>query len=526
MLKWKFAHRTKIKESVGMKLRLPLLAALILAGSTSLRANDAMNPKGPEEDGTKPALVRIAGQGMMDSHAFEYLTELSDEVGGRVTGSPESKKAIDWGLAKMRSIGLQNVHDEKWTLWKGWTRGSSSAEMITPQRRTLGVDAMGWTGSTPANGVEAEVVTANLFDLDAEIKNAAKFKGKIVLMFPQGSPKKSFWLIFAQYGDFLNAAQRAGAVAVIGGQGGFKAEGMHLTHTGILGFAEDFAIPVLDMTREDQSQIERFLAAGKPVRLRVDVQNSFSGPVESANVVGEIVGHEFPEQIVVVGAHLDSWDLSEGTTDNGTGSVSVLAAADAIIKSGVKPRRTIRFVLFTGEEQGLLGSLAYVKQHQSEMKNHLGDIVLDSGQGPIKEFQLGGRSDLVAALEPFADSLLNIREIKVTDKIEFGTDTGPFILAGLPGINLDQDSSDYKYTHHSAADSLEEVKPDVLAQDATVLALVAFWMADRPERLAAPWPAEKTAKMLREKDQYDMLKSLNLWPFGDLGLDPKERPSN
>jgi hypothetical protein len=509
-----------------MKIRVLGLALLVAAGTSSAWANDVMKPKGPEEDGTKPSLARIAGQGMMDSRAFEYLTELSDQVGARVTGSPQSKQAVDWGLAKMKAIGLQNVHDEKWTMWKGWTRGSAAAEMISPQHRTLGIDAMGWTGSTPAGGVEAEVVTANLFDLDEEIKHVSKFKDKIVLMLPEGNPKKSFWLIFAQYGDFLNAAQKAGAFAVIGGQGGFKADGLHLTHTGILCFAEDFAIPVVDMTREDQSQVERYLAAGKPVRLRINVQNSFSGPVESANVVGEILGHEFPEQIVVVGAHLDSWDLSEGTTDNGVGSVSVLAAADAIIKSGMRPRRTIRFVLFMGEEQGLLGSLAYVKQHQAEMKNHLGNIVLDAGQGPIKEFQLGGRSDLVAEFEPFADSLSNIREIKVTEKIEFGTDTGPFILAGLPGINLDQDSPDYKYTHHSAADSLEEVKPDVLAQDATILAMSAFWLADRPERFAMPWPAEKTAKMLRDKDQYDMLKSINLWSFGDLGTDGKASPNN
>ena len=509
-----------------MKIRVPGLALLVLAGGSSAWANDVMKPRGPEEDGTQPALARIAGEGMMNSHAFEYLTELSDQVGARVTGSPQSQQAIDWSLAKMKAIGLQNVHDEKWTMWKGWTRGSAAAEMISPQHRALGVDAMGWTGSTPAGGAEAEVATANLFDLDEEIKHVSKFNGKIVLMSPEGNPKKSFWLIFAQYGDFLIAAQKAGAVAVIGGQGGFKADGMHLTHTGILGFAADFAIPVVDMTREDQSQLERYLAAGKPVRLRINVQNSFSGPVKSANVVGEIVGHEFPEQVVVVGAHLDSWDLSEGTTDNGVGSVGVLAAADAIIKSGMKPRRTIRFVLFMGEEQGLLGSLAYVKQHQGEMKNHLASIVLDSGQGPIKEFQLGGRSDLVEAFEPFADSLSNIREIKVSEKIEFGTDTGPFILAGLPGINLDQDSPDYKYTHHSAADSLEEVKPDVLAQDATIVAMSAFWLADRPERFATPWPAEKTAKMLRDKDQYDMLKSFKLWPFGDLGTDGKGASSN
>jgi carboxypeptidase Q len=509
-----------------MKNGLLAMALLVLAGAIAGRAIEVMKPKGPNEDGTKPALARIAGQGMMDSRAFQYLTELSDEVGARVTGSPQAKNAIDWGLAKMRAIGLQNVHDEKWTMWKGWNRVSATAEMTSPQHRPLGITAMGWTGATPTNGVDAEVVTANLFNLDEEIKNAAKFRNKIVLMLPKGTPKKSFWLIFAQYGDFLNAVQKAGANAVIGGQGGFKADGMNLTHTGILGFAQDFAIPVVDMTREDQSQIERYLAMGKPVRLHINVQNTFSGPVESANVIGEIVGHESPEQIVVVGAHLDSWDLSEGTTDNGVGSVSVLAAADAIIKSGVKPRRTIRFVLFTGEEQGLLGSIAYVKQHQSEMKNHLGNLVLDAGPGPVKEFQLGGRSDLVAAFEPFTDSLLNIREIKVTDKIEFGTDTGPFILAGLPGINLDQDSPDYKYTQHSAADSLEEVKQEVLAQDATVMALAAFWLADRPDRFASPWPAEKTARMLREKDQYNMLKSFNIWPFGDLGLDEKAEPSN
>ncbi len=498
-----------------------LLTGAAMACLTST-AKDNVQPKGPEEDGTKPALVKIAGEGSMDSHVFQYLTELSDEVGARVTGSPEDQKAIQWGITKMKAIGLKNVHAEKYSLWKGWKRGSAAAELIEPLRHTLTVDSMGWTGSTPVNGSEGEVVTANLFDLDGELKNLGRFNGKIVMMKPEGAPKKNFMLIFAQYGDFLNALQKAGAIAIVGGQGGFPAEGLHLTHTGILGFAVDFAIPVVDMTREDQGQIERYIASGKTVRMRVNVQNTFTnGPVESANVVGEIVGREHPEEIVVVGAHLDSWDLSEGTTDNGTGTTSVLAAAEAILKSGVTPRRTIRFVLFTGEEQGLLGSLAYVKQHESEMKNHIADIVLDIGQGPVKEFQLGGRNDLVQAFEPFAKSLGNIREIKVNDKTEFGTDTGPFTLVGLPGINLDQDSPEYKFTHHSAADALEAVKPDVLAQNATIMAMTAYWLADRPERFATPWPAEKTAKMLREKGDYDMLKAFNLWSFGDLGSGEK-----
>ena len=502
-----------------MKKPLLGLAFVMALGCVSARANDWAKAKGPEEDGTKPALTRITGEGIFDSHAFAYLTELSDEVGARVTGSLAGQKAIDWGLAKMKSIGLENVRAEKFSVWKGWMRGTATAELLAPLQRTLTVDAMGWTGSTPAAGMDAEVITANLFDLDEEIKNMARFRGKIVMMKPEGVPKKNFWMLFVQYGDFLNDLQSAGAVAVIGGQGGFKAEGMHLTHTGVVGFARDFAIPVVDMTMEDQSQLERFLASGRNVRLHINVQNTFTGgPVESANVVGEIVGREHPEQIVVVGAHLDSWDLGEGTTDNGVGATSVLAAAEAIAKSGQRPRRTIRFVLFTGEEQGLLGSLAYTKQHAGEMKHHLGCIVLDEGQGPIREIQLGGRNDLIPAMEAFTGSLENVRELKVTDKTEFGSDTGPFILAGLPGIYLYQDSPDYKYTHHSAADALEAVKPDVLTQDATIMALTAYWLADRPERFASPWPDKRIAKMLRERGDYDMLKSFNLWPFGDMGL--------
>jgi len=480
--------------------------------------------KGPDEDGTKPALTKIAGEGMMNSHAFEYLTELSDKVGARVTGTPEAQKAVDWGIAKMRGIGLENVHAEKWQLWRGWKRGTADAELLSPTRHKLHVDAMGWTGSTPASGVEGEIVPVNLLDLDQEMKDISRLKSKILLVVSKGTPKKSLDLIFAEFGDFLRAAHKAGALAVIGGQSGSKASGMNLTHTGILGFDADFAIPVVSMTAEDQGQLERYLDGGLKPRARFNIQNTFTdGPVESANVVGEIRGRENPEQVFVVGAHLDSWDLSEGSTDNGTGSASVLGAADAIVRSGMNPRRTIRFVLFTGEEQGLDGSFAYIKQHQAELANHLGDLVIDEGQGPVSDFQLGGRDDLVAGFQPFARSLDNIREIKVNEKVESGTDTLPFSMAGLPGINMNQDSPDYKYTHHSAADALEAVKPDVLTQNATLMALTAFWIADRPERFAAPWPAERTAKMLRAQGQYDFLKAFKLWPYGDLGAGEKRK---
>lgn len=503
-------------RAAWMSLGVCLVTAVASADSRSV-------PKGPDEDGTKPALVKIAGEGLFNSHAFQYLTELSDDVGSRVTGSPEAQKAIQWGQAKMRAIGLENVHAESWQLWKGWTRGTAQAEMLTPIRRPLHVDAMGWTGSTPAGGADGEVVTANMFDIENEIKNVSRFSGKVVLVVMKGEPKVSFIKLFAEFGDFLRAASKAGAIAVIGGQGGAGSAGMNLTHTGILGFDADFAIPVVSMTEEDQSQLERYLARGIVPRVHFNVQNVFTnGPVESANVVGEIRGREHPEQVLVVGGHLDSWDLSEGATDNGMGSSCALAAADAIMRSGERPRRTIRFVLFTGEEQGLDGSFAYVKQHQAEMANHLGSLILDNGQGPVRSLQLGGRDDLLEVFRSFAKSLADIREVKVDDKVEDGTDTLPFSISGLPGINMDQDSPDYKYTHHSAADALEAVKPDVLAQDATLMALTAYWIADRPERLATPWSAEKTAKMLIGQHQDEMLKAFGLWPKAFADVEKRE----
>jgi carboxypeptidase Q len=496
-----------------------VLCALFILSAASVVCKE-------NEEATKTALVKIAGEGLVESHAYEYLTQLSDDVGARVTGSAQSQKAVDWSLAKMRAIGLENVHAEKFQIWRGWTRGSAQAELTAPIHRRINVDAMGWTGSTPPAGGEGELVEANVFNLDEETKDPAKFSGKIVLMVAQGEPQKGQdgMLIFTQFGDFVKLMAKNGAVAIFGGQGGFKSEGMNLTHTGILGFSADFSIPVLSLTTEDQNQLERFLDGGKKVHVRLNVHNTFSdGPVDTANAVGEIRGRERPDEVFVVGAHLDSWDLSEGATDNGMGSVSVLAAAEAILRSGQRPRRTIRFVLFNGEEQGLLGSYAYVKQHQAEMANHLGDLVLDEGQGPVKEFQLGGRDDLVGDFQNFVDSLVNIRSITVSDKVEFGTDTGPFIMAGLPGINMNQDSPGYKYTHHSAADALEEVKPDVLAQDATLMAMTAFWIADRPERFAKPWPANKTAAMLRAQHQFEFLRATGLWPFGDQGTDDAQK---
>jgi carboxypeptidase Q len=489
---------------------------LFRAGATATPSNE---PASPPTDGTLGALAAIAGRGMLASHTYEFLAELSDDVGARVTASPQAAQAIAWGLAKMENIGLENVHAEKWQISHGWTRVSADAEMVAPMRHRLMVDSMGWVASTPAEGVEADLVVVNAYDLKDEVKqNQAKWAGKILLVVQRGQAAENRLDSFAAFGPFLRAAYDSHALAVIGGQGGSKSAGLHLTHTGALGFDSYYDIPVVSIAAEDQELLERFLERGKTVRVKMNVQNRVTpGPAESANVIGEIRGREHPEQIVVVGGHLDSWDLAQGSTDDGTGVSATLGAAEAIAGSGFRPRRTIRFVLFTGEEQGLLGSHAYVKMHQKEIPNHVAAVILDSGQGPVNSLELGGRYDLIPAVRKFAETLRAFGDVDVNDKTSFGTDSGSFILAGLPGINMGQDSPEYRYTHHSAADTLDKVKPEILIRDATVMALTSFWIADRPERLASPWPPKKSARMLADKKQDSFLKALGLWPFGNLG---------
>lgn len=505
------------RQSLSVLCAAAILLFAACPGISEPRADDFQSPA---QDGTLKALAAVAGAGTMQNDDYRYLEELSDNIGARVTGSPEAAKAVAWGAEKMKAIGLENVHTESWQLFRGWTRISADAELLAPIRRSLMIDSMGWVGSTPAGGVDADVLPVNGYQLEDEMKNSANWRGKILLVVHKGPPPQNRMGTFAKFGDFLKAAHEAGAVGVIGGQGGSKATGMHLTHTGILGFDASFDIPVVSMAAEDQEQLERYLDHGETPRLHINVQNRLTdGPVPSANVVGEIRGTTNPEQIIVVGGHLDSWDLASGTTDNGCGTATTLGAAEAIVKSGMKPRRTIRFVLFTGEEQGLDGSVAYTRIHKDEMANHVAAVILDNGQGPVDGFNLGGRADLVPAVLKFADSLQAFGKMSVDDNTEFGTDTGPFILAGLPGINLSQDSPQYRYTHHSNVDTFDKVDPAILDRDATIMALTAFWIADRPERLATPWPAAQTAHMLIEKHDDQMLKAFGLWPFGNLGTE-------
>jgi carboxypeptidase Q len=462
-------------------------------------------------------LTVIADTAIRESHAYADLEELSDTIGGRVTGSAADAIAAKWALNRMQTVGLTRPHLESWSLKRGWTRGRASAEIIAPVRRPLTVASMGWVGSTRSGGEEALLLTVDRNTLDRQDPNTElRWAGHILLLRSLGASRDSF-SVFSQLASFVRRARRAGAVAVLGQMSTGISTGSKLTHVEPVGFSDEYYdLPVLSIAAEDQRLLERLLDRGSSILMRVDVRNHVtSGPVLSANVVGEIPGTEHPDEIVVIGAHLDSWDLSESASDDGAGVVTVLGAADAIIRSGVRPRRTIRIVLFTGEEEGLLGSRAYVQAHQVEMPNHVAALVQDEGEGPIVRLELSGRADLIDQVQGVVPTTERFGPLTVNDSFYLFTDAFSFTLAGVPGINLGQNSPNAAVLHHSAADTLDKVDSAVLTRNAALVAVVSYWFADRPERLGRIWSPDETARMLTQKRFTPFLKGIGLWPFPD-----------
>ena len=460
------------------------------------------------------AAPAIIGNALVGRSGEDDLRRLCDRIGGRLTGSPEAARAIAWAADRMRSIGLENVRTEKFSLRRGWQRGPASLEVTAPVSRTLRVVSYGWTGSTPAAGAEAEIVPVNLYRLDEERKKAGGWKGKVVLTVERGAKPPRWALRAATLEGVVREAIASGAAGVALAPLAGNAGGMQLPHTTALVFDAIDDIPVVSLTPEGQALIERLLDDGAKVRVRLRVENRASaGPVESANVVGEIRGRERPGEVVLVGAHLDSWDLAEGATDDGFGVAAVLQAAEAVLAGGRRPGRTLRFVLFTGEEQRFLGSLAYVRAHAAELPDLVAAFVLDDGPGPIDALHLGGRADAAGTVRRFVAELPAFGKIPVDDDVEAGTDTLPFTLAGAAAVAVGQDSPEYARTHHSEADTFDKVDPAVLRRDAAFLAVLAFWAAERPDRLARPWTREQTEKLLGERGLDEGLRFYGLWPF-------------
>ena len=453
----------------------------------------------------------VEDEALKHPSAYPLLKVLTDEIGPRLTGSPSDSTAQQWALQEMRSIGLSNVHGEEWQLERGWRRGYARAQLVIPFQLDLAVASYGWSGSTPNDGVEADVVLvdSSAFELEAD-EHSANWAGKILLLTPKDPKYFDLFKSMSELPAFLAAAASAHAIAIINGD---PRPGILLPHTGPIGLPfHRTDLVVLDMASEQRDLIARTVQLGKASRVKIEVQNEFTpGAVPSRNIVGEIPGSDYPEQVVVIGAHLDSWDLGTGAVDDGFGVAAVLGSAKAILSAGVKSKRTIRFILFTGEEQGLLGSRAYLRQHQAELRNFVCAVVLDWGSGPITRFPLAGHKEFAAPLQELFRSSKALTSVTTSPGYLTFTDAYSFTLAGIPGIAPRQDSPTYTMVGHSGADTLDKVNESALNQDTAMMASIAIWIADYPVRIGSVWSSEQTAQLLQE--QRESLQLLGLWPF-------------
>lgn len=410
----------------------------------------------------------------------------------------------------MQHTGLRNIHVETWPLSHGWQRGHAFAELSTPYRIPLNVTSYGWTGSTIQGGARADVLAVNSDLIPDEIAQHARlWKGNVLFLTPMGPRRLSALRSFSQLGSLLNAATKAHAVAVIYPTG---RPGLLVTHTGPAALRDAyFPIPVLDIAKEQADLLNRLLFKRAHVSVKLDVQNTVTGPQTSSNVIGEIQGYEHPDEVVVVAANLDSWDLATGSVEDAFGVAAVLASADSIAFQRIRPRRTIRFILFTGEEEGLLGSLAYIRAHKTELSHIVCAFVLNWGSGPITKLPLAGHDELEEDFSHFARIDADLAPLQVDHSYLPFTDGYAFTLSGIPGIAPLQDSPNLATVGHSAADTMDRIEFKDLVLDTTILATAAFWVANYPVRLTKPWSAQQTMTVLSRDGQRPLLDLFGFW---------------
>jgi hypothetical protein len=421
----------------------------------------------------------IAGRALTDGATLATVTDLADRVGPRLSGSDGAAEAVRWAVAQFQAAGVP-VRTERLKAPR-WVRGEERGEVLPGPGHhgwTLALTALGGSAATPAGGVEAEVVEITSLAALA----TTPVEGRIVYFHHSMSSAEGYGDAseLRSFGPAKAAARGAVATMVRSA----ATASFRSPHTGVAVFtAAERAIPAVALATEDAAVIHRWLRAG-PVRVRLQLGCRTEADVDSANVVGEIRGREKPGEVVVLGAHLDSWDLAVGAQDDGTGVAMVLEAARLMAR--MHPRRTIRFVLFMNEENGSAGAKAYAEAHAGEV--HVAALESDAGAGrPLQVYFRsgeGGESFLAPLLTPLA--ALGMDPAPTRHKL-FGADLHALARKrGLPTVHLLQDPTHYFDIHHSAADTLDKIDPVALAQSSAATAWLTWSLADASGALAPP----------------------------------------
>jgi carboxypeptidase Q len=466
------------------------------------------------------AAAKILPQILGDSPMAENLRRLSDEVGGRVTGSPQMAKAVEWGVAGFRAASV-NVHTEKYTLPVTWGEGATRLELVGPQPFPMRVVSTGWSPATPAGGIEASVVDIG-GGSEQEFARAGNIRGAVLLAHSEiGSSWADLFDEYLRPPGIIARAVQSGAAAIL--WMGARERLLMYRHTNSLVGQID-KIPQAVVAREDAMRLARAIAAhsGK-VRARFNMPNKVGSPIEQENVVAEIRGREKPDDVVILAAHLDSWELGTGALDNGCNAALVIEAARAIKATGLMPRRTIRFVLFSGEEQGTVGSYGYVKAHRAEMDKLRAVIVYDTGSGRVTGYSLGGRRDIEAGVRAILKPLDSWGATNHTADASFGTDNFDFLLEGVPTLVANQEISNYLVNYHAASDTFDKVDLRELKLNTALAALTAWGAADRAEPLGKRLSRAELDALVKETGLDQQMKLLgywDAWQSGERGRKP------
>jgi len=459
-----------------------------------------------------PAMIQRA---LGPSPLEENLRYLTDTIGGRVTGSPEADRAVSWAVEAFRHAGVDEVHTEQFMIPVGWSEGSTHAEVLSPAAFPLRLVSTGWSPPTPEGGITTEVVDVGDGD-DAGFKKAgADANGAIVLVHTKilatWDNLANEYLIDAQ---IIERAKAAGASAIF-----WMSSRPNLLLYRHMSSSDGQLEPIAQaiVAREDAERMARFLAAGQKVRVQFEMPNHVSGPVEAENVVAEIRGREKPDEYVLLGAHLDSWDLGTGALDNGCNVAMLIDAARVIHASGSVPRRSIRFVLFTGEEQWMLGSRAYVTTHDAELDNIDAAVIFDAGDGAITGYSLGGRRDTLAAVRAALDPVRPLGVKDFTFDAGVDTDNFDFLLQGIPTLVANQDAANYILNYHAASDTFDKVDIAQLKHNVAIAAVTAYALADAETRIGPRLTRPDIEQLMKDTNLGRDMKVEGLWPAWENG---------
>jgi hypothetical protein len=415
------------------------------------------------------------------TRAFEIVRSLTTEVGPRSAGSAGDPRAVEWGVRTLKALGFQNVRAEKVTV-PHWDRGAESGEIVSPWPQPVHLAALGGSVGTPEGGIETEVVQVP--DVESLEKTdpvlAGRVKGKIVFIDKRMERRKDG----SGYGETVVGRSRGAAVA---GKLGAAAvlirsvgtDNNRTPHTGGTRYEEGGPkIPTAALSNPDADLLENQLASGKPVVFRLKLGARLLGDAGSANVIGEIPGREKPDEVVLLGCHLDSWDLGTGAIDDGAGCAIMMEAARRIGELKQRPRRTIRVVLFANEEFGLSGARGYAEAHAGELPKHV--LAGESDFGSGKVFRISSRvaPETLAAFEAIAELLAPLGVERGDNEAGGGADLSPMVPARVPVAGLSQDGTYYFDWHHTANDTLDKIDPRDLDQNVAAWAAVAYGAAE------------------------------------------------